>query len=67
LGACPLIVDAPSVNFEIALAVLEQALEEGVAQAEGIPGTKEERRKWAEAKRWTPEYSAYTYDPNGKK
>jgi malate dehydrogenase (oxaloacetate-decarboxylating) len=59
--------DAASVNFEIALAVLEQAIKEGVAQAEGIPGSEGERRKWAEGKRWVPEYQEYRYDPAGRR
>jgi malate dehydrogenase (oxaloacetate-decarboxylating) len=59
--------DAASVNFEIAFAVLEQAIEEGVAKADGIPASKDERRKWAEGKRWVPEYQEYQYDPAGRK
>jgi hypothetical protein len=47
--------------------VLEQAIEEGVAQAKGIPDSEEERRKWAEAKRWIPEYQQYQDDPAGRK
>jgi len=62
-----LTIDAASVNFEIALSVLEQAVKEGVAQAEGIPDSAEERRKWAEEKRWVPEYQEYQYDPAGRK
>jgi malate dehydrogenase (oxaloacetate-decarboxylating) len=62
-----LMIDAGSVNFEIALAVLEQAIEEGVAQAGGIPDSEGERRKWAEEKRWVPEYQQYQYDPAGRK
>ena len=62
-----LTIDAASVNFEIALAVLEQAIEEGVAQAEGIPNSEGESRKWAEEKRWVPEYQEYQYDPAGRK
>jgi malate dehydrogenase (oxaloacetate-decarboxylating) len=60
-------IDAASVNFEIALAVLEQAIEEGVAQAEGIPDSEGERRKWAKEKRWVPEYQQYQYDSAGRK
>jgi malate dehydrogenase (oxaloacetate-decarboxylating) len=59
--------DAASVNFEIALAVLNQAVEEGVARAEGIPDSEDGRRKWAEEKRWVPEYQAYRYDADGRK
>lgn len=66
-GATKLIVDAASVNFEIALAVLEQAIEEGVAQAKDIPPSAGERRKWAEEKRWIPQYQQYQYDPAGRK
>ena len=62
-----LMVDAASVNFEIALAVLEQATEEGVAQVEDIPTSAGDRRKWAEEKRWVPEYLQYQYDPAGRK
>ena len=62
-----LISDAASVNFEIALAVLNQAVIEGVARAEGIPESEDERRKWAEGKRWVPEYRAYRYDADGRK
>ena len=65
--ATRLMVDAASVNFEIALAVLEQAIEEGVAQAKGIPTSAGDRRKWAEEKRWVPEYLQYQYDPAGRK
>jgi malate dehydrogenase (oxaloacetate-decarboxylating) len=55
--------DAAQVNFEVALAVLDQAVEEGVARAD-VPA-KDERRKWAEAKRWTAEYSEFEYAKDG--
>jgi malate dehydrogenase (oxaloacetate-decarboxylating) len=60
-----LTLDAPSVNFEVALAVIDQAVEEGVATAD-VPKSKEDRRKWAEARRWVPEYEEYEYDPKGR-
>ncbi|KAK4684047.1 malate dehydrogenase (oxaloacetate-decarboxylating)(NADP+), partial [Tremellales sp. Uapishka_1] len=64
LALLPPFGDAASVNFEVALAVLEQAIEEGVS-GDGIPESKEERRKWAKARQWTPEYYTYEYDPKG--
>ena len=54
--------DAADVNFEVALAVLDQAVEEGVARAE-VP--KEGRREWAEKKRWKPEYAEFEYAEDG--
>lgn len=59
--------DAQKVNFEVALAVLEQAMEEGVARTKDIPKDKDERRKWAENNRWSPRYPKFKYDPEGLK
>lgn len=55
--------DAAQVNFEVALAVLDQAIEDGVAKVD-IP--KEERREWAEGRRWKPEYVEYEYGEETK-
>lgn len=52
------------MNFEVALAVLSQAIEEGVASAE-LPKDPDERRKWAEGRRWKPEYQKYEYSKDG--
>lgn len=43
--------DAPAVNFEVAVAVAEQAIEEGIA---GVDWTKEEVRQKAKEKQWEP-------------
>jgi malate dehydrogenase (oxaloacetate-decarboxylating) len=59
--------DAAKVNLEVGLAVLEQAIEEGVATEKGLPKSKEERRKWADLKRWAPEYVEYVYDTEGER
>ena len=56
--------DAASVNFEVALAVLDKAVEEGMAKAE-VPEGKDERRSWAKQRRWEPKYPVIHYDPNG--
>ena len=58
-----LTADAAQVNFEVALAVLDTAVDEGVARAD-VPA-KAERRTWAEEKRWTAEYSELVYDKEG--
>ncbi|OCF38112.1 malate dehydrogenase (oxaloacetate-decarboxylating) [Kwoniella heveanensis BCC8398] len=59
--------DAPEVNFEIALAVIEAALKDGVATEKEMPEDAEERKKWAKEKSWAPVYSEYEYDAEGMK
>ncbi|WVF72985.1 hypothetical protein IAT40_007803 [Kwoniella sp. CBS 6097] len=59
--------DAPEVNFEIALAVIEAAVQDGVATEKELPKDKEERKKWAKEKSWTAVYSEYEYDAEGMK
>lgn len=55
----PDFADAPDVNFEIALAVIDQAIKEGVARVD-VP--EKDRRKWAQEKRWVAVYPEYEYD-----
>lgn len=73
--------DSPTVNFEVAVAVCERALEDGVAGQgweewyEGGDGDnkklkegwKEEVRKRARERAWRPVYGEYVYDENGEK
>ncbi|KAF7973170.1 hypothetical protein HWV62_15855 [Athelia sp. TMB] len=54
--------DSPSVNFEVAVAVAEAAIEEGVA---GVEWKKEEVREKAKEKLWEPIYGEYIYDKDG--
>ena len=54
--------DAPSVNFEVAVAVAEQAIEEGSA---GVNWQKVEVRMKAKEKLWEPVYGEYVYDKEG--
>ncbi|RDB24334.1 putative NAD-dependent malic enzyme 3 [Hypsizygus marmoreus] len=56
--------DAPEVNFEVAVAVAEQAIEEGTA---GVDWDKSEVRDKARAKVWKPVYGEYAYDENGER
>ena len=55
--------DAPQVNFEVAIAVAEQAIKEGCA---GVDWKVEEVREKANEKQWVPVYASYEYDPNGE-
>ncbi|KAK0207634.1 hypothetical protein IW262DRAFT_1281832 [Armillaria fumosa] len=55
--------DAPQVNFEVAVAVAEQGIEEGSA---GVDWSKEEVRAKAKAQLWEPVYAEYVYDPHGE-
>lgn len=60
----PAFGDAASVNFEVALAVVDAAVKEGVSQAD-VPVDGEQRRKWAQARRWKAEYTELKYSKDG--
>ena len=61
---------APSVNFEVGIAVAEQAVKEGSAAASWLTGNNdwhvvEQIRIKAEEKVWVPVYPEYVYDEKG--
>ncbi|KAG8906712.1 NAD-dependent malic enzyme, mitochondrial [Tulasnella sp. 403] len=56
--------DAPAVNFEVAVAVAEHAIDEGLAHAKI---TKSEIRERLKERQWHPVYGTYKFDPAGKK
>ena len=73
--------DSPKVNFEIAVAVCEQAVEEGLAGLEWEEwyegedgdgkkklkeGWREEVRRRARERAWKPLYGEYIYDKDGE-
>ncbi|KAH9043660.1 hypothetical protein EDB85DRAFT_1911562 [Lactarius pseudohatsudake] len=60
----PDFADAPSVNFEIAIAVAEQAIAEGIAN---VDWGDQEVRENAKNMQWLPVYGKYVYDENGEK
>lgn len=62
LPLLPDFADAPKVNFEVAVAVAEQAIEEGNA---GVEWTKDEVRDRVKNAQWQPVYQDYEYDPEG--
>ncbi|KAI0082122.1 hypothetical protein K474DRAFT_1611883 [Panus rudis PR-1116 ss-1] len=55
--------DSPEINLEVAIAVAEQAIEEGSA---GVSWKKEEVRENAKNKQWKAIYGKYQYDPEGE-
>lgn len=57
-------IDAAKVNFEVALAVVKAAVEEGVAQAD-VPADDGKRRTWAAERRWDAAYSELRYSKDG--
>ncbi|KAF9778268.1 hypothetical protein BJ322DRAFT_1025336 [Thelephora terrestris] len=63
-GLLPDFGDSPGVNLEVAIAVAEQAVEEGRA---GIQCQKEDVRRLVTDAQWKPLYAEYVYDANGEK
>jgi malate dehydrogenase (oxaloacetate-decarboxylating) len=63
-GLLPDFGDSPAVNLEIAIAVAEQAIEEGQA---GIRCQKEDVRRLVTEAQWKPFYGEYVYDADGEK
>ncbi|KAH7920940.1 hypothetical protein BV22DRAFT_1073124 [Leucogyrophana mollusca] len=54
--------DAPRVNFEVAVAVAEQAFDEDIA---GVSWKKEHTREKAKERQWKPVYGTYEPDEHG--
>ena len=63
-GLLPDFGDSPAVNLEVAIAVVEQAIEEGHT---GIGCKKEDVRRFVTEIQWKPVYEKYVYDTNGEK
>lgn len=63
-GLLPDFEDAPAANLEVAIAVAQQAFDEGI---QGVSWSKEEVRIKAEDKQWKPVYGTYEYDEQGAK
>ncbi|KAI0348336.1 hypothetical protein BDW22DRAFT_1350522 [Trametopsis cervina] len=62
LPLLPDFADAPEVNYEVAVAVAEQAIEEGSAD---VDWSKDEVRSRIRETQWQPVYADYEYDPKG--
>jgi malate dehydrogenase (oxaloacetate-decarboxylating) len=60
----PDVADAPDVSFEVAVAVAEQAISEGIA---GVDWNEQEVREKAKELQWLPIYGEYVYDEKGER
>jgi malate dehydrogenase (oxaloacetate-decarboxylating) len=60
----PDVADAPDVSFEVAVAVAEQAISEGIA---GVEWNDQEVRERAKELQWLPIYGEYVYDEKGER
>ncbi|OCH92986.1 hypothetical protein OBBRIDRAFT_790711 [Obba rivulosa] len=60
----PDFADAKRVNYEVAVAVAEQAITEGSA---GVEWRKEDIRDKIKENMWVPEYAKFVYDERGEK
>ncbi|KAF7303121.1 Malic enzyme [Mycena kentingensis (nom. inval.)] len=58
----PDFADAPEVNLEVAIAVAEQAIEEGSAD---VDWSKENVRDRVKERLWKPDYGVYVFDKDG--
>jgi malate dehydrogenase (oxaloacetate-decarboxylating) len=55
-GLLPDVVDVREISVHIAQAVIKQAVEEGMAQGEGIPTTDEDLEEWIRDQMWDAKY-----------
>ena len=55
-GLLPDVVDVREVSVRIAMAVIRQAVGEGLAQQEGIPRDEGEMEEWVREQMWEAEY-----------
>jgi len=60
----PDFADAREANYEVAVAVAEQAIEEGTAN---VSWGKEEARQKVRERMWIADYENFIYDPEGEK
>ncbi|KAH9969119.1 hypothetical protein BC827DRAFT_1167878 [Russula dissimulans] len=60
----PDFADAAAVNFEVAVAVAEQAISEGIVD---VKWDDQEVRERAKGLQWLPIYGEYVYDEDGEK
>jgi malate dehydrogenase (oxaloacetate-decarboxylating) len=58
----PDVEDVREISVDIAAAVISCAVEEGLAQAEGIPTDDSELREWIRIQMWEAEYRPLVYE-----
>ena len=64
-GLLPDVSEAREVSVHIAKAVIEQAVQEGLATAEGIPTEAGELDLWVRAQMWVPRYRPLVFVEKG--
>ena len=55
-GLLPDVVDVREISVQIAMAVIKQAVEEGLAQEEGIPDNDNDLEEWVRVQMWEAKY-----------
>ena len=55
-GLVPDVVNVREISVQIAKAVIQQALEEGLATEEGIPQDATDLEEWTREQMWEPRY-----------
>ena len=55
-GLLPDVVDVREISVQIASAVIRQAVEEGLAQEDGIPDDEKDLEMWVRAQMWEARY-----------
>jgi len=55
-GLLPDVINVREISVHIAKAVIKQAVEEGLAQEEGIPTDDKELEEWIREQMWDPIY-----------
>lgn len=55
-GLLPDVIDVREISVHIARAVIKQAVEEGLAQQEGIPTDDEDLEEWIREQMWDAKY-----------
>ena len=63
----PDVSQAREVSVQIAKAVIRQAVQEGLATEEGIPGEEKELDEWVRAQMWVPRYRPLVFVDDEKK
>jgi malate dehydrogenase (oxaloacetate-decarboxylating) len=55
-GLLPDVVDVREISVQVAASVIRQAVEEGLAQEEGIPTNEKDLDEWIRAQMWDAVY-----------
>lgn len=62
----PAFSESPNVNFEVAVAVVQRAIDEGMAAEDVCKWSAEEVRNKVAERAWRPVYAEYEFDEHGE-